>query len=160
MSILPIASLIVAVLGLPLLYFLRHPLRHEINVPSSVPPDFSGEGGKFDNDDKSSTKTSGETSLGDRMREAAERERIAAGKPTLPNTPTVGHDTGFNMLPIKKPKAARALAAAAPAMQILLSLTLVSAGLFMILSGHYDPNSQHWAFATIGTVVGFWLKGK
>jgi hypothetical protein len=32
------------------------------------------------------------------------------------------------------------------------------AGLFVVLSKKYDANEQNWAFATMGTVVGFWLK--
>jgi hypothetical protein len=150
MNILPMASLILAVAGLPLLYFLgRHLPRLQ------APPDIN-ETGEIAGCEVT-TKPSVEPSLADRMREAAERERIAAGKPPLPKSRRV---PGLNALPLKKRKADEVLSAAGPAMQILLSLTLVSAGLFMILSGHYDPNSQHWAFATIGTVVGFWLKGK
>jgi len=30
--------------------------------------------------------------------------------------------------------------------------------LFVILSGGYDPNSNNWAFGTVGTILGFWLK--
>jgi hypothetical protein len=30
--------------------------------------------------------------------------------------------------------------------------------LFVILSGGYDPNSKNWAFGTVGTILGFWLK--
>jgi hypothetical protein len=44
-------------------------------------------------------------------------------------------------------------------MQALVTLVLLSASLLVILSAKYDPNSKHWAFATVGTIVGFWLKG-
>lgn len=42
-------------------------------------------------------------------------------------------------------------------MQILLSLVVAIASLYVILSGRYAPKDKHWAYATIGTVVGFWL---
>ncbi len=45
-------------------------------------------------------------------------------------------------------------------MQATVTLILLLASLFVILSGQYDPNSQHWAFATVGTILGFWLKGR
>ena len=44
-------------------------------------------------------------------------------------------------------------------MRLVVSVVLLSAGLFVILSESYDPNSKHWAYATVGTVLGFWLKG-
>jgi hypothetical protein len=44
-------------------------------------------------------------------------------------------------------------------MQVVLSLVVIGAGLYMILSGRYDASNQHWAYGIIGTVVGFWLKG-
>jgi hypothetical protein len=44
-------------------------------------------------------------------------------------------------------------------MQVMLSLALTPASLFIIISKDYGPKDKHWAYATIGTVVGFWLKG-
>jgi hypothetical protein len=44
-------------------------------------------------------------------------------------------------------------------MQILLSVLLVCASLYVVLAAHYDPNSKHWAFGTLGTIMGFWLRG-
>ena len=38
------------------------------------------------------------------------------------------------------------------------SIALIVAGLFVILSGKYAPIDKHWAYATIGTIVGHWLK--
>lgn len=43
-------------------------------------------------------------------------------------------------------------------MQIAVSMCLLGASLFVILAGGYDPNAKHWAFATVGTILGFWLK--
>jgi hypothetical protein len=45
------------------------------------------------------------------------------------------------------------------AMQVLLSLALVGSSLYVVLAEHYDPNSKHWAFGTLGTIMGFWLRG-
>jgi uncharacterized membrane protein (UPF0136 family) len=44
-------------------------------------------------------------------------------------------------------------------MQIAVSTCLLGASLFVILSGQYDPSIKHWAFATIGTILGFWFRG-
>jgi hypothetical protein len=44
-------------------------------------------------------------------------------------------------------------------MQIVVSLVLLAAALFIILSGGYDANSKQWAFVTVGTILGFWLRG-
>jgi hypothetical protein len=43
-------------------------------------------------------------------------------------------------------------------MQVLVSLCLLGASLFVILAAGYDPNIKHWAFATVGTILGFWLR--
>jgi hypothetical protein len=44
-------------------------------------------------------------------------------------------------------------------MQVLMSIALLGASLYVILSGKYQTPDQHWAYGTIGTVMGFWLKG-
>jgi hypothetical protein len=46
-----------------------------------------------------------------------------------------------------------------PLMQVVVTIILLLACLFMVLSKSYDPNSVHWAYATLGTLVGFWLRG-
>ena len=43
-------------------------------------------------------------------------------------------------------------------MQILISVGLLTAALYVILSGKYEPDVQKWAFGIIGTIVGYWLK--
>jgi len=43
-------------------------------------------------------------------------------------------------------------------MQAIISIVLLIAGLYVILSKAYDPSTTNWAFATIGTLVGFWLR--
>jgi hypothetical protein len=43
-----------------------------------------------------------------------------------------------------------------------LGVTIVVAvpALYIILSGGYQPQIQNWAFTTLGTILGFWLRGK
>ena len=43
-------------------------------------------------------------------------------------------------------------------MQILVSLALLAAALFVILSKRYDAKDKHWAYTTIGLIAGHWLK--
>ncbi len=42
-------------------------------------------------------------------------------------------------------------------MSVVVSLFALAAALFVILSASYDLDSQKWAYATCGTVVGYWL---
>ncbi len=44
-------------------------------------------------------------------------------------------------------------------MQVLVTLTVLVACLFVVLSDAYDANSKHWAYGTLGTIIGFWLRG-
>jgi hypothetical protein len=41
----------------------------------------------------------------------------------------------------------------------LISVLVLSASLYVILSGGYKADGERWAFGSIGTIVGFWLKG-
>ena len=43
-------------------------------------------------------------------------------------------------------------------MQVAVSLVVLVAGLWVILTGRYPQDAQHWASGAIGTVVGYWLK--
>lgn len=43
-------------------------------------------------------------------------------------------------------------------MKLFLSVLAALASLFVILSKHYEPETEKWAFATMGTVLGYWLK--
>jgi len=43
-------------------------------------------------------------------------------------------------------------------MRSIGTLAVLAACLFVILWGGYDPNSKNWAFGTVGTILGFWLK--
>jgi hypothetical protein len=40
---------------------------------------------------------------------------------------------------------------------IAVSFVILAAGLFIILSKRYQADDKNWAFAAVGTVVGFWL---
>jgi hypothetical protein len=42
--------------------------------------------------------------------------------------------------------------------QILISVLLAAASLFVIVSDRYGSKQQNWAYATIGVLLGFWLK--
>jgi hypothetical protein len=44
-------------------------------------------------------------------------------------------------------------------MQIVVTLCLLVSCLVVVLFDGYDPNSKHWAFGMLGTIVGFWLRG-
>ncbi len=46
---------------------------------------------------------------------------------------------------------------AATVMRMAISLGLLGASLFVILSKRYTPTDRHWAYATVGTILGFWL---
>jgi hypothetical protein len=42
-------------------------------------------------------------------------------------------------------------------MQIDMSVVLLAASLFVILWRGYAPKDKHWAYGTIGTLIGFWF---
>lgn len=50
------------------------------------------------------------------------------------------------------------LAVPAEGTQFLLSVILLGAGLYVILSKQYDASDKHWAYGIVGTLVGFWLR--
>ena len=43
-------------------------------------------------------------------------------------------------------------------MQVVVTVVLLAAALFIVLSGRYNDGTQKFAFGTIGTIVGFWFK--
>ena len=45
------------------------------------------------------------------------------------------------------------------AMRVGVSALILIVSLYVILSGSYEADTSNWAFASVGTVVGFWLKG-
>jgi Mg2+/citrate symporter len=40
----------------------------------------------------------------------------------------------------------------------LISLIVLAAALFVILSGRYGDAEAKWAFGVVGTILGYWLK--
>ena len=42
-------------------------------------------------------------------------------------------------------------------MQIVISVVILGASLYIILSKKYPADVQKWAYGAIGTVIGFWL---
>ena len=43
-------------------------------------------------------------------------------------------------------------------MAVVVSIVVLASALYVILSGSYDISSEKWAYATVGTIVGFWLR--
>ena len=43
-------------------------------------------------------------------------------------------------------------------MPVIISLVLLAAALYIILAPGYGDEHQKWAFGTVGTLIGFWLK--
>ena len=44
-------------------------------------------------------------------------------------------------------------------MPIVVTLVLLVGSLFVILAKRYQATDRHWAYGTVGTIVGYWLKG-
>jgi hypothetical protein len=133
MPILPIALLIAAVVGLPTIYYLTRPRLNKDDWNYAINPTAARE----------PTKTEPEKyPWGPRGSQRPDGAPRRSGE-------VMASAAGLNL----KSSDYRVL------MQVLLSLVLVGASLLIILSQAYDPNSKHWAFGTIGTIVGFWLKG-
>lgn len=49
-------------------------------------------------------------------------------------------------------------AGSVPTFAVVVSLIVLLAALYVILSKKYPPKVEHWAYATIGTLLGFWLR--
>jgi hypothetical protein len=43
--------------------------------------------------------------------------------------------------------------------KMTVTLILLFASLFVIMSQRYPARDKHWAYGTIGTLIGYWLKG-
>jgi amidohydrolase len=59
---------------------------------------------------------------------------------------------------------ARTYAAGPPAsravMQIIISIAVLTSGLYVILSRAYEPDAEKWAYGAIGTLLGYWLPAR
>jgi len=43
-------------------------------------------------------------------------------------------------------------------MMIIVTLVVLGASTYVILSQEYDEGTQKWAFGSIGTILGYWMK--
>jgi len=57
-----------------------------------------------------------------------------------------------------RPRATRDENRTRSTMQVAISAVVLGAGVWVMLSGHYRPDSERWAAGAIGTVMGYWLK--
>ena len=46
------------------------------------------------------------------------------------------------------------------ALQVIVSLAVLGAALYLIISKQYAVNDTDWAYGIVGVVIGYWLKGK
>jgi len=44
--------------------------------------------------------------------------------------------------------------------QIAVSFLLGFPAIYVVLSKRYQAREKHWAFTTLGTILGFWLRGR
>lgn len=44
-------------------------------------------------------------------------------------------------------------------MQIIVSLAILATSIYIILSHSFENQDKHWAYASAGTILGFWLRG-
>jgi hypothetical protein len=45
-----------------------------------------------------------------------------------------------------------------PTMPVIITIVLLAAALYVILARNFSAQDKNWAFGTLGTLVGFWLK--
>jgi hypothetical protein len=45
-------------------------------------------------------------------------------------------------------------------MQAVVSSAILAASLFIILMRGFDSGTKHWAYGSVGMVVGYWLKSR
>jgi len=43
-------------------------------------------------------------------------------------------------------------------MKIVISVLVLGAALYVILAKRYSARDKHWAYTTVGLIIGFWLK--
>ncbi|MCH8942968.1 MAG: hypothetical protein IIA48_11095 [Bacteroidetes bacterium] len=43
-------------------------------------------------------------------------------------------------------------------MMVLVSFIVLASSVYTILTGTYSDGTQNWAYGSIGTILGFWLK--
>jgi hypothetical protein len=45
-----------------------------------------------------------------------------------------------------------------PTMPVIITAVLLAAALYVILARKFSAQDKNWAYGTLGTLVGFWLK--
>jgi hypothetical protein len=45
-----------------------------------------------------------------------------------------------------------------PIMQVGVSTVFLGCAIVIVMSHAYDPQEKHWAYGTLGTILGFWLR--
>lgn len=43
--------------------------------------------------------------------------------------------------------------------RIMVSLFIGTPAIFVVLSQRYQARDKHWAYTTLGLILGFWLRG-
>ncbi len=64
----------------------------------------------------------------------------------------------FSFLPTAGPGGGGVLDSTAKGMQVVVSIATLVASLAIILLKRYEQRDKHWAYATIGTIIGFWVR--
>lgn len=57
------------------------------------------------------------------------------------------------------PDASALLVLVAAVMQVIVTMIVLCAGLYVILEPSYHADDKKWGYSIVGTVVGYWLKG-
>ena len=47
-----------------------------------------------------------------------------------------------------------------PTMQVVISLTLLATAIYVIVSPSASAEAQKWAPGIVGTLIGYWLRGR
>ena len=64
---------------------------------------------------------------------------------------------GLLITPLSQPMAGGHTGPDPNLMEPLISCAVLAASLFVILAKRYSIKDKHWAYATVGTLFGFWL---
>jgi hypothetical protein len=44
-------------------------------------------------------------------------------------------------------------------MRVFVSIVILGCAVYIVLSHSYDLQEKHWAYGSLGTILGFWLRG-
>jgi mannose/fructose/N-acetylgalactosamine-specific phosphotransferase system component IID len=81
---------------------------------------------------------------------------LAAGGAILCATPieSSGGPTYDSALPERASDVASLVTSLMPT---IISVVLLAASLWVILTKRYQPTDRHWAYGIVGTIIGYWL---